>query len=211
MNTEYLSNAAPLDTTFPFGVSEAQRLTTLVVEGITHVKDLVVTGRANGVARVMTYEDPPVNAVSASVTLGEEANDDAFTISAIEPGTWGNSVNFIFMLEAIEDILFTRMNNTISVSVPGADSAFTSTAAEVMAAIEAEYPDEFACAAVGASDGSGVLSATPSGDNELAGGVDATAGQLGSCCYGTDLKYEVSSLDAYNNPVWQQVALEDLA
>lgn len=98
MNTLYLSNSLPFDTTFPFGASEALRLTKLVVEGITHVKDLVVTGRANGVARVMELEEA----------------------------------------------------------------------------------------------------------------VDATPGQLGSCGYVSGVRYEVSSLDERNNPVWQKVSLSNL-
>jgi hypothetical protein len=123
---------------------------------------------------------PPAAAVAATLLTGVVATNNAIRFTAADPGADGNNISVQLKDPA-------AFNQALSVDVVGRDiivslatgadpGAITSTAAEVIAAIQASAADDLVDVAnEGASTGAGVVAAVALTD--LADGSDAGAGR----------------------------------
>lgn len=169
---------------------------------------------------MLSAEAEPVDAVRASLVVNPTGDDNALAFTAVAYGTQGNAISIAYLDPEAEDA-------TLSVSVDGKaitvslatdeTGDITSTAAEVLAAIEAsEQADELVAVAIHTADtgteddGSGVVTAMAAAN--LTGGIDAS-GQgvaLPGCLYiDTDNGFVYRNSGSTAAPAWTK--LEDAA
>lgn len=113
--------------------------------------------------------------VKASLETGVIADNNALTFTAVKSGRLGNAISVALVDPEADDaaLQVSVAGDEITVSLAtGGDGAITTTAAQLIGAIEANAAADalIAVANTGASDGSGEVDALPA--TALAGGVD---------------------------------------
>lgn len=131
---------------------------------------------------IMSTEGPPVDAAKATVSINPAGDDNGLTYTAVDYGAAGNAITVRYVNPAANDadlgVVVAGSAITVNLATDGG-GAITSTAADVLAAIEGSAPAAalvvptiYAADAGVADDGSGVVTAIAA--TNLAGGADGT-------------------------------------
>jgi hypothetical protein len=159
----------------------------------------------------------PVDAAKATKNLNPAGNDNGLTFTAVDFGDAGNDISIAYLDPAANDaeLSVDVSGSAITVNLAtGVAGAITSTAAEVLAAIEASV-EASALVTVAimttdagvADDGSGVVTALAAAN--LVGGLDGTgAGEAlpGSFYIDTDGKTPYRNSGTTAAPAWTALA-----
>ena len=138
-----------------------------------------------------------VSGVRATAATGVDSSDNAITWTAKEYGTGGNAIT-VAMVDpgATASLGVSVTGSAITVNLAYATGAITSTAAQVMAAIEADASASalVTVADTGASDGTGVVASVTA--TSLSGGANT-----GGTTYALNTDFNFDPLDSTIRPI----------
>lgn len=187
---------------------------TFVITGQGFTTTTTMATLSNLGSLLIVNEGGPVDAVQATATLDPAGNENALSYTAREYGTGGNSITVTYVDPGANSapLGVSVAGKSIVVSLAtGEAGAITSTAAEVLAAIEAHQPANVLVSAVFAADGeledgSGVVTAMAS--TALTGGAGTGIGiaQPGAICINTADGLLSRNSGSTAAPVWTALA-----
>lgn len=211
-----LPDAYPFSCATPLSFATNERISNLIVEGVTHTKDLVVTGRTNGVARVIEGPLVPTNALQATFVTGTAEDDNGLTLTMVAAGSPGNDYLVKFNAAAnagprtLSSVL---VGYTLTIYLAlDADDLVITVAADLTTEL-ASYDDLFTVAAIGASDGYGFIDQADDSGGGFYGGDDSNVPNATLCTIipGASVAYLCNAIDSAGNPEWKEFALSAIS
>lgn len=174
--------------------------------------DDTLAGLAGGASTTLhkhnIAEGTPVNAVAATLTTALAGANNDLVFTAVTKGTVGNgiTIEYVDPEEETATETVTVVDSAISVTLRSVSSVL-STAAQVLAAIEADATADalVTVANAGGNDGTGAviaLAATP-----LADGVDGTVGEAGAQLRDATYLYVCKAANTTAGQNWRRIAL----
>jgi hypothetical protein len=146
----------------------------------------------------------PINGVQATLTSDMTNENADITLTAVDFGAGGNSISVVYINPGAEAALsVTVAGNAITVNLASsADPAITSTAAQVVEAINEHAEASLLVLATYEGSGAGVVNAKSVAS--LTGGVTVTPGEIGSMRHKADGSVLYRKISAQ---VWKSVAM----